>query len=227
MVLREIAQEDALEIFKNFSDPEITKWFFEEPYTQLTQVYEIIAKFNRDFLEMKGLTWGIILRENGEFIGTCGYDNLEISHHGEIGFDLSKEYWGKGFMTEALSAIIDYGFEILDFARIEADIFSNNLRAMRVLEKLSFQLDRVTNDLSYFSLSREAGQKIHPKGVQSRDGLTSRRRRPGMRRDLLCLLYDGGAGIAGGGENPGTSAQSRGAARALIRHCEVRKPGHT
>jgi ribosomal-protein-alanine N-acetyltransferase len=154
LVLRGITQEDAPEIFKNFSDPEITKWFFEEPLTELIQVQEIIAKFNQSFTEMNGLTWAIILRENGEFIGTCGYDNLETSHHGEIGFDLSKDYWGKGLMTEALSAILDYGFAQLDFSRVEADIFSNNLRAKRVLEKLGFHLVGVSKDLSYFYLSR-------------------------------------------------------------------------
>lgn len=158
LILREITQEDAFDIFKNFSDPEITKWFFDEPYTEMEQVNQIISKFNRDFSEMKGLTWAITLRDNGGFIGTCGYDNLETYHHGEIGFDLSKDLWGKGLMAEALSAIIDYGFETLKLTRVDADIYTSNHRAMRLLKKLGFQLDRVIEDISYFSLSKESWQ---------------------------------------------------------------------
>jgi ribosomal-protein-alanine N-acetyltransferase len=155
LILREIVQEDAIDIFKNFSDPDIAKWFFEEPFTEMEQVDQIIAEFNRDFLQMKGLTWSMTLKENGTCIGTCGYGDVEISDWGEIGFDLAKEQWGKGLMAEGLTAIIDYGFEALNLSKVEAHTYSNNLRAIRLLENLGFQLDNVKEDSSYFSLSKE------------------------------------------------------------------------
>lgn len=155
LILREITQKDASAIFKNFSDPEIAMWFFEQPLSKLEQVDEIIAEFGRDFAQGKGLTWAMTLRQNATCIGTCGYGEVEFGDRGEIGFDLAKERWGEGLMTEGLVAIIDYGFEALKLSKVEAHTYSRNVRAIRLLEKLGFQLDSVREDSSYFSLARK------------------------------------------------------------------------
>ena len=156
LLLREITQDDAMGIFKNFSDPEVAKWFFEQPFTEMKQVTQIIAEFKRDFTGGKGLTWAIILKENEACIGTCGYGDLAFGERGEIGFDLAKEQWGKGLMAEALKAIIDYGYETLHLLKVEAHSYSNNMRAIRLLEKLGFQLDKVSEDSHYYSMSKES-----------------------------------------------------------------------
>jgi ribosomal-protein-alanine N-acetyltransferase len=84
LLLREITQDDAMGIFKNFSDPEVAKWFFEQPFTEMKQATQIIAEFKRDFTGGKGLTWAIILKENEACIGTCGYGDLAFGERGEI-----------------------------------------------------------------------------------------------------------------------------------------------
>lgn len=155
LILREIAQDDASGIFKNFSDPEVSKWFFEQPLSEMDQVTQIIYEFNREFVQGKGLTWAIILKETGTCIGTCGYGDVGSGDRGEIGFDLATGLWGKGLMTEGLTAIIDYGFEVLNLLRVEAHTYSHNTRAIRLLEKLGFQLDNVSEDSHYYSLSKE------------------------------------------------------------------------
>ena len=156
LILRDISQEDAAEIFKNFSDPDIAKWFFEEPFTEIGQVDQIIAEFQGDFLRKTGLTWAMILKENSTCIGTCGYGDVEINNRGEIGFDLAKEHWGKGLMGEGLTSIIEYGFKALDLTSVEAHTYSNNSRAIALLKKLGFHLDDTNEDSSYFTLSRES-----------------------------------------------------------------------
>jgi ribosomal-protein-alanine N-acetyltransferase len=162
LILREIAHDDANGIFKNFSDADVAQWFFEQPYTEMEQVTQIIDEFSRDFRQGKGLTWAIILKENATCIGTCGYGDVESGGRGEIGFDLAKEHWGKGLMTEALTAIIDYGFEALNLFRVEAHTYSSNTRAIRLLEKLGFQVDKVSEDSHYFCLSRDAWGSPQP-----------------------------------------------------------------
>ncbi len=162
LILREIAQDDTIGIFKNFSDPDVAKWFFEQPFTEMEQVTQIIDEFSRDFVQRKGLTWAITLKESGMCIGTCGYGDVGIGDRGEIGFDLAKEQWGKGLMTEGLAAIIDYGFEALSLSQVEAHTYSNNTRAIRLLEKLGFQLDNVSEDNHYFSLSKGAWDRPQP-----------------------------------------------------------------
>jgi len=155
LILREITQDDASAIFRNFSDPDVAKWFLEQPLTKMDQVTQIIDAFNREFVQGKGLTWAVVLKEDDTCVGTCGYGDIESGDRGEIGFDLAKERWGRGFMTESLTAIIDYGFETLNLLKVEAHTYSNNTRAIRLLEKLGFQLDSVSEDSHLFSLSKE------------------------------------------------------------------------
>lgn len=103
----------------------------------------------------KSITWTITLKENSKCIGTCGYGDVEYGDRGEIGFDLAKEYWGKDFMSESLIAIIDYGFFDLKLSKVKAHAYANNVRAKRLLEKLGFQLNNVSEDSHYYFLSIE------------------------------------------------------------------------
>jgi ribosomal-protein-alanine N-acetyltransferase len=152
LILREIKQEDRYGIFRNFSDVDVAKWFFEEPYSAIEQVDEIIQAFIHEFEQGTGLTWAIALKGSDEFVGTSGYGEVEVGSCGEIGFDLAKEHWGKGLMSEALGAIIDYGFDVLELGKVEAHTYSTNSRAIRLLRNLGFRLEDVRDDSHYFAL---------------------------------------------------------------------------
>jgi ribosomal-protein-alanine N-acetyltransferase len=154
LILRQISADDRDGIFRNFSDPEVAKWFFEEPYTRMEQVDEIIQAFSQEFEQGEGLTWAIALKGSGEFVGTCGYGEVEVGSRGEIGFDLAKDHWGQGLMSEALQAAIDYGFERLGLGKVEAHTYAANARANRLLRKLGFRLEDVRDDAHYYSLLR-------------------------------------------------------------------------
>lgn len=143
LLLRAITVEDRQAVFGNFSDPDVANWFFDKPLTMLEQTDEIIRMFLDDAETGKGCTWAILLKEDLHFLGTCSYSNVEPGFQAEIGFDLAKEYWGQGYMMEALSAILDYGFQRMYLSKIIADTYSHNLRARRVLEKLNFQVDSI------------------------------------------------------------------------------------
>ena len=106
-----------------------------------------------------GLTWAVALKGNNKCVGTCGYGDIEIGERGEIGFDLAKEQWGKGLMSEALVPIIAYGFDELGLNKVEAHSYSNNDRAIHLLEKVGFQLDKISEDSHYYSMS-QAGSNL-------------------------------------------------------------------
>ena len=71
LLLRRIMRDDAQAVFRNFSDPEVARWFLKQPLTKIEQTTEFIEQFDSDFREGKGLTWAVTLMETGEFIGTC------------------------------------------------------------------------------------------------------------------------------------------------------------
>jgi len=146
LLLREITDQDRQAIFANFSDPEVAKWFFEQPLTQMPQVSEIITAFRNEFKKGEGLTWAVELKEVGDCIGTCGYGDISLGQRGEIGFDLARDHWEKGLMSEALTPVIAYGFDVLRLAKIEAHSYSSNARAINLLDKVGFQLEKISED---------------------------------------------------------------------------------
>jgi ribosomal-protein-alanine N-acetyltransferase len=154
LILREITSEDTEAIYRNFSDPEVAKWFFEQPLTDVDQAKEFVEAFNNEFRDGEGLTWAVALKQSDGCIGTCGYGDLDLGKRGEIGFDLAKEHWGKGLMREALVPIIDYGLEVLGLDKIEAHSYSANSRATHLLEKVGFQLVKISEGNHYYLITR-------------------------------------------------------------------------
>lgn len=96
------------------------------------------------FQSKKGIRWGITLKEQGEVIGSCGFHNKVSQHYRtEIGFELSRKYWGQGLAREAIEAIIQYGMEYMTLHRIEALIEPPNLPSQRLVEKAGIYSRRV------------------------------------------------------------------------------------
>ncbi|MFP3398596.1 GNAT family N-acetyltransferase, partial [Brevibacterium sp. SIMBA_078] len=84
-----------------------------------------------------GIRWGITFKEQGMVIGSCGFHNM-VSQHSrtDIGFVLSKDYWGNGIAFEAVEAILRYGYEQMNFQRIQALIEPANVPSQKLVEKL-------------------------------------------------------------------------------------------
>jgi len=80
---------------------------------------------------------------DGKAVGGIGFTPREdvYKRSAEIGFWLGEEFWGRGIMTEALSAVTEYAFADFDLCRICAGVFEWNLASMRVLEKAGYQLE--------------------------------------------------------------------------------------
>lgn len=93
-------------------------------------------------------TFALVLKSNHKVIGSLGIEEYHLEdklseffeYKGrEIGFVLSKAYWGKGIMTEAVKAVIDYLFNKMDFDFLLCGYYENNLRSKRVQEKCGFK----------------------------------------------------------------------------------------
>jgi ribosomal-protein-alanine N-acetyltransferase len=85
--------------------------------------------------------WGVVLKDSGAFVGTCGVDFGYAPEHAleharaELGYVLSREHWGKGLMPEAVRAVIRFGFRRMDLNRIQARCMAENTASARVMEK--------------------------------------------------------------------------------------------
>jgi len=143
LTLREITREDTERLYQYYSDPSVTE-FFMAPIRSLEKAKETINSFIGAFYEQRGLVWGLSETPTSPLIGTAGYESVSAyDSRVEIGYDLAKEYWGQGFMKEALYEVLRYSYEILEINRIEAYILKENTRSIQTLKRLHFSCEGV------------------------------------------------------------------------------------
>jgi [ribosomal protein S5]-alanine N-acetyltransferase len=143
LILREMTRRDADGIFAIRGDYEVTKYNSGAPYSNLDEAADLIARIAADYDHQEAVRWGVTLKGgDDQVIGMVGFNYWSrIDHRASVGYDLARDYWGRGYMPEALRAVIEFGFERMGLHRVEADCSIHNTNSMRVLEKLGFQLE--------------------------------------------------------------------------------------
>ncbi|SMF87098.1 ribosomal-protein-alanine N-acetyltransferase [Paenibacillus uliginis N3/975] len=147
LILRLVEDRDAEQLYEILSDAEVAKFDYFYPVTSKEQVLKFIERYKKEIEENEEITWGIILKETNKLIGTCCLGSFdEGARRGELGYDIAQVKWGKGYATEALEAVIDYGFDIMNLNRIEATITPGNDASVKVLSKLNFIQEGVVRE---------------------------------------------------------------------------------
>lgn len=145
--LRPVLQSDIAEIYSTFSDAEALQFYGMKPLKSEEDAFSLIEAFEKGFKSGSAIRWGIILQSEDKLIGTCGFHNWSKSDkRTEVGYELNREYWHKGFMNEALRAIIHYGFNGMEFNRIAATIRPENSSSRALVEKLGFNQEALLKE---------------------------------------------------------------------------------
>lgn len=98
-----------------------------------------MAEFS--FKKKEAFIFGIREKENLKLIGAVGL-HLDVAHHkAEVGYWLGKSFWNNGYVSEALQAVLKFGFEELKLNKIYASHFHHNPASGKVLEKNGFVLE--------------------------------------------------------------------------------------
>ena len=137
LVLRKIRESDAEYLFRNWaSDPEVTKFLTFSPHQDIEVSKKIIALWLEAEKDPKTIRFFITIKGSDEAWGTIdvvGYpDGVP-----EIGYCLSRKQWGKGYMTEACKAFLQYLFD-LGFDKVEIRAHEKNIGSNRVIQKCGF-----------------------------------------------------------------------------------------
>jgi [ribosomal protein S5]-alanine N-acetyltransferase len=149
--LRKLEPSDASAIYALFSDPEVTRYYDLEKFTEIEQAADLLERFQRRYTGGIGIRWALELSDDpGHLIGTCGYNLwLRDSRRGLIGYDLASRHWNRGLMSEALTAVLNFGFSSLDLNRAEALAFEANAASRRLLEKQNFRCEGVLREYQF------------------------------------------------------------------------------
>jgi [ribosomal protein S5]-alanine N-acetyltransferase len=140
--LREIRSTDAEALFSLKSDPEVTSSYGREPHRTIGDTRAWLQNVQDSYSRRDGIMWCVTLKNQDLAIGSCCFWNIDEDFHcGELGYELNRAHWGKGIMTEALPAVIAYGFNDLGLHRIEANPLQYNAASTNLLHKLGFTLE--------------------------------------------------------------------------------------
>lgn len=149
--LRELRPKDAPAANALFSDPQVMRYVGRPVHKSQEDTIRSIEGNRVKFPNKEGVHWALTLHQDDRFIGSCCYWHLMKEHHrAEIGYDLLPLYWGQGLMCEALTAVLRYGFEVMELHSTEAQIDPDNLRSRRVLERLGFRQDGLIRENYFF-----------------------------------------------------------------------------
>lgn len=152
LILRKLTLADAAELQLVRSDERVMKYMDSDRHSTIQYSQNFITENLEMYEQRKGLFWAIIEKYSGKFIGDFSYWEIDKKNsRAEIGYTLKPEYWGKGFMKEAMIQIINFGFDDLNLHSIEANINPSNENSRAILTKLGFVKEAYYKENYYFN----------------------------------------------------------------------------
>jgi Acetyltransferases, including N-acetylases of ribosomal proteins len=146
LVLREIVAADAEALFAFRSDPEEQK-HNDPPRQTLDEAHALIERLAAEYRDAGAVRWGLTLKDDGVVVGLLGYNySTPADRRAGIGYDLKRSLWGRGLMSEAMTAALEHGFRAMDLNRVEAHTNSENVESVRLLRRLGFWREGTFHD---------------------------------------------------------------------------------
>lgn len=148
LVLRRFRLEDAEDMYANWaSDPEVTKFLTWPPHSSVDVTKSLLATWISRYEDGGYFNWVMEYKETGKVIGNISVIKLdERIDAADMGYCMSRAYWGQGLMPEALIAVMDYLFDVVGLNRVAACHDANNPKSGRVMEKAGMKQEGILRD---------------------------------------------------------------------------------
>ena len=158
LIIRELSENDLSELKEIYAQPDVKKYIEDIDNDLNVEIEKQKAYIKNVYPFYKYGLWGIFHKESNKLIGRCGIQNKIIQGKDEIelGYLLSKDYWGYGFASESAKAVIDYAFHDLQFKRVVAVIDPANHRSIKVAERIGMTKEKTVSlkNKEYFLYQR-------------------------------------------------------------------------
>jgi ribosomal-protein-alanine N-acetyltransferase len=155
LTLDRLTQKDINNVFGIFSNPAVIEHYDVDIFKSKTEASNLIQYFSQLFKAGNGIRWAIRDKVSGEFIGSCGYSNWnEFDHSAVISYELTPNFWGKGYASEALQAIINFVFDqgfSFYVHRIEALILPSNKASATLATRHQFEFEGTLKEKCYWN----------------------------------------------------------------------------
>ena len=140
LLLRPFHEDDVQALYDYSKDEAVGRNAGWKPHESLLESDDILHLV---FLDQPSV-WAIERRSDGRLMGSIGLITDSARQYGSarsLGYALGIRYWGQGYMTEAVRAVVRFGFEKMSLDVISATCYPDNLASRRVLEKCGFQYE--------------------------------------------------------------------------------------
>ncbi|MEK3951941.1 GNAT family N-acetyltransferase [Psychrobacillus sp. FSL K6-1464] len=166
LILRKVTEEDIEDMYLYGSDEEVSKYVTWNTHETIADTKGFVEFVLNKYENKQVSPWGIEYKENGKFIGTIDFVWWQPNHKiAEIGYVISRDYWGKGLTTEVAKELVKFGFEEMDLVRVQARCDVENIASARVMEKAGMTLEGIIRkgifvkgehrDLKMYSILKE------------------------------------------------------------------------
>ncbi len=149
LTLRPFTKQDSKPLYQILGVPVVLEYFPSSDPLDLERVQKLVERQINHWEDHNYGWWAVELDGAGELIGWSGLQYLPETDEIEIGYLLSKPYWGKRLATESAIAGLDYGFNSLGFEKIIGIVHPENVASQKVLKKIGLRFQEQTE---YFGM---------------------------------------------------------------------------
>lgn len=144
LLLTKICPQHSADMYEYSCDPDVVKYLTWSTHSSPKETERYVNLLQKKYLRGTFNDFGLIYRETGKFIGTCGFTSFDYRENSaEIGYVLAKPYWGCGLALEAARSVMEFGFEYFGLSSFCAKCIQGNDASMRVMQKLGMSLSGV------------------------------------------------------------------------------------
>jgi ribosomal-protein-alanine N-acetyltransferase len=150
--LRQIEPSDADALFAIHSDTAWMRWYGVDPITERAQADRLAELFAGWFLAGTGIRWGLERKQDLRLIGTCGLFRWNKSWRNcVVGYEIARDCRAQGYMKEALTAVLEFGFNEISLHRIQAEMHPDNNASIALATRLGFRFEGVHREQAFWS----------------------------------------------------------------------------
>ena len=148
LTMRKILPSDCADMYNYSCLPETSRYLLWSPHANPRYTKKYLSFIQSAYRNETFYDFALVDKASGKMIGTCGFVRFDTANDSaEVGYVFNPSYRDQGYATEALCAVLDFGFSKLGLHRIEARFMKDNLASRRVMEKCGMYFEGICRDM--------------------------------------------------------------------------------
>ena len=150
LILRKLTPADEADVFAYASDPEVARLVPWEAHRSLDDTRRFLQGVLERYTRGEPDVWAIAEKASGRVIGTIRMGEYRAQHgRASVGYALARPYWNRGLTTEALRAVLRFGFDVVGLNRIFAVCYPEDPASARVMENVGMTYEGTLRDAAF------------------------------------------------------------------------------